>query len=721
MQNEKTLLAAIEEQESLAQGGGRLSEERRAALDHYLGRPYGDEEEGRSQVVMRDVADTIEWIKPSLLKIFCSGDEVAKFEAVGPEDEKQAEQETDYINYILQQKNNGFLLFHDWFHDALLQKTGYVWAQAVEEERQDRQNYQGLLDDEFALILQNQELEVLEHEARQVMGPGGMPLTVHDAVVVERTKYACIKTKNVPPERVAVASDWADVNFVGCPFIRIVEYPTISELRQAGYDVDDDISDNGGEESDKWDQARRNLDESDMDEEDVGADAATRRVRTRYVWMQYDWDKDGIAELRHLVIVGNTVLLNEESDLIPVAAITPSRLPHEHYGLSIDDVVNDLQRIRTVLIRGFLDNMYLANNGRNVVDATTINLDDLLTVRPGGVVRNNGPVGAAIAPLIHPQIGSDIMSAVEYVDTVRENRTGVTKYNQGLDANTLNKTKGGIDSIMNASQQRIELIARVFAETGVKQLMLIVHALSLKHTRKAELIKLRNDWVQVDPSSWKTRCDITVTVGIGTGNKDQQAGHLLNMWQMQLAGMQFGIATPQNLYATAVKTSQNAGFRQPELFWSDPAKMPPQPPQPSPEEIKAQAEAQKVQFQAQHESQMKDKEIQADAWRFQAEQQTQMAVDANRQEWEARQKQLELEQQAQLEALRIQGQKEIEAMRLSFERWKVEYQEQQKAEIARMGMAKDMAQHNDNMNQNERNAQREDARFAQQQEKDTDE
>lgn len=710
MQSEKTLLAAIEEQESLATGSGILGEERRDALDHYLGRPYGDEEDGRSQVVMRDVADTIEWIKPSLLKIFCAGEEVARFDPVGPEDEKQAEQETDYINHIIQTKNNGFLVFHDWFHDALLQKNGYVWAQVVEEERQTRQSYENLTDDEFALILQNQELQIIEHAEGAVMGPTG-PYRTHSCVLVERRPYPCIKIRNVPPERVAVSSDWPGVNFDGCPFVRIVEYPTISELRNAGYDVQDDINDNGGNEQDKYDEERRNLDLEDVDERDQGADAATRRVRTRYIWMNYDEDGDGIAELRHIVLVGSKFLENEEADLNPVAALTPGRLPHEHIGLSIDDLVADLQRIRTTLMRGFLDNMYLANNGRNIIDSTTVNLDDLLTVRPGGVVRNKGPVNTAIAPLVHPQVGQDIMAAVQYVDTVREDRTGVTRYSQGLDVNALNnQTATATNSLDNASRQRIELIARMFAETGVRQLMLIVHALSLKNTRQSELIKLRNEWIPVDPSSWKTRYDVTVTVGIGTGSKDQQASHLFNIWQAQMAGLQFGIATPQNLYVTATKMTQNAGFRQPEMFWTDPSKQPPAPPQPSPEEIKAQAEAQKIQFQEQSKKELKQMELVDSQQKFQAEQQTQMGIDANRQEWEARQKQLELTQEGQLERMRAEYEARLNAQELSFERWKVVFTEQNKRELAQMQMAKEMAQHRDNMNQNELNAQREDAR-----------
>jgi hypothetical protein len=212
---------------------------------------------------------------------------------------------------------------------------------------------------------------------------------------------------------------------------------------------------------------------------------------------------------------------------------------------------------------------------------------------------------------------------VEYVDGVRENRTGVTRYNQGIDANSLNKTATGINAIQNASMQRIELIARLFAETGVKSLMLILHALSLKHSRQAEMVRLKGKWTQVDPSSWKARSDVTVSVGIGTGNKDQQMMHLTNIWQMQLAGLQLGITTPENMYHTAAKLTQNAGFKQPEQFWKNPAEGPPmqQPPNPmvQVEQMKQQADVQKYQAEQVKESQKTQAEMQLKAMELAAE------------------------------------------------------------------------------------------------------
>jgi hypothetical protein len=290
----------------------------------------------------------------------------------------------------------------------------------------------------------------------------------------------------------------------------------------------------------------------------------------------------------------------------------------------------------------------------------------MLTSRPGGVVRVAGDPSGAIVPLIHPQVGGDILQAVEYVDSVRENRTGVTRYNQGIDANSLNKTATGINAIQNASMQRIELIARLFAETGVKALMLIIHAVSMKHSRQQEMIRLRGKWVPVNPSEWREREDMTVSVGIGTGNKDQQLMHLTTIWQMQLAGLQLGITKPENMYHTASKMTQNAGFKQHELFWSDPAQQPQQPQQPPPEVQKAMMEQQ------------------ADVQKFQAQTQ----IDRMKAEQEAQtrlaEQQLKAQQDEQALQAKLAFDQWMAGEKLAFERWKTEQDNAVKLTIAQM-------------------------------------
>lgn len=639
------ILAALKHQETLARSGD-LDDDRRNALDRYHGRPYGDEVEGRSQVVMRDVADTVEWILPSLLKVFAAGDDVVTFDPVGPEDEAQAQQETDYCNHVLMTQNNGFIVLHDWFKDALIQRNGYVQVRASKKTRQSLEQYRGLTDDEFQALVGQDEVEVVEYA--QVPDASGMAL--HDASVRQKVEYTCLDVVNAPPERVLVAQDWPHLHFDGCPFVEIQDWLTISQLREMGYDVEDDISDEAEDENEYIQDAREQAQDGTEDRDDVESHPAMRRVKVRFAWMRYDEDEDGIAELRRMVVVGTTILENEEDDLIPVAALTPGRLPHEHIGQSIDDWVHDLQRIRTVLTRGFLDNLYLAQNPQTYVDVDRVNLDDLLVSRVGGIRRVKGDPRLSVMEAIRPDTGAMSLQAIEYIDTIRENRTGVTRYNQGIDSNTLNKTATGIQQIMTASQQRIELIARVFAETGVKALMLLIHAMSIKHGRQREVFKLRNQWVPVDPRGWKTRKDVTISVGIGTGNKDQQLQHLYAIWQQQMQVMPMGLATPMNMLATLKRIVQNAGFKNAEEFWNDPQKNPPPPPPPNPDMVKAQVETQKMQA----ELQMDQQRMQMDAAQKQGDLQTQQqknAIDLEKAQVELQIKLIDLEikrQQAEI-------------------------------------------------------------------------
>ncbi len=641
MPSESKLIAAIERAEKLADDGD-VAEARAEALAYYQGDPFGNEVEGRSQVVSRDVSDTIEWIKPALAKIFLSGDEVVQFNPTGPEDEKAAEQETDYINHIITQKNNGFLIFMMWFHDALLQKNGYVKAYWEEKTEVEEESYAGLSEDEALLLLEDQELEVVGHEeTADAMG------TTHTVRVKQKRTYGCVKVDNVPPENVKVSANSRSVGLSCADFVEQVEMKTISDLREEGFDVDDDISDNSGDLDEDYEADLR--DENDIARrDDEGADPSMRRVRVREVWIRMDYDDDGIAELRHVIVVGSTVLLNGTANFIPMACLSPSPQPHVHYGVSVAEMVMDLQAIKSYLLRAAIDNQALANNGRYAIDEKAVDLDDMLDSRPGGVVRVKGNPANSIFPLVHPTNGQAPLMLMEYVDTVKENRTGVTRYNQGIDANSLNKTAQGINQIMTAAQQRTELIARFLAETGVKELFLIVHALSLKHGRKAELVRLRNQWVQVDPRQWKKRVDMTVSVGLGTGSRDMQTQYLMQILGLQQQAMAIGIASPPKIYNAAAKLTQNLGFKDPNLFWDDPSQNPPQPPGPPPEvqaaQIKAQTELQAKQMEVQQKAEADANGMTLEQWKAQQDAQTKILL-----------KQMELGAQAQMQDKQAQN------------------------------------------------------------------
>lgn len=638
------IIAQIEAEENIAYGvnDSALSNDRASAIDYYLGQPFGNEEEGRSQVVSYDVQDTIESALPQLLKVFVAGDKVVQFDPKGPEDQDAAEQETDYINHVVMEQNEGFKIFYVWFKDALLSKNGYVKVYAEEEEEVEEYEYKGLTDGQLQMLASDEKTEILEHEAypdpsvnmdviyQQAAMNGVDPATVmqpmlHDVKLKVTEKNTEIVIENVAPENMMVSVEVSGPNLQDARFVQHREVMQLADIAETFNkpleyikSIMSDLRDTFEEES----NARDIYDE----EYDRAIESNEALVKDTYIKL------DG--ERHRVVVLGNTILYKEKCEYVPFACITPMIMPHRHIGRSYADLTMDIQLIKSTLIRGQLDNMYLANNGRYAI-SDRVNLDDMLTSRPGGIVRVEGDPGSGIMPLSHPPLPASSFGMVEYMDSMKEKRTGITAYNQGLDSNSLNKTATGVSQIMNASQQRIELVARTFAETGVKELFKLVHRLVRTTLTKPDIVRIRNKWVEVDPREWEDRKDLSISVGLGAGNKDQQLMHLTTILQMQKEAIQIGITSPEKIYNALAKLTQNAGFKNPEEFWVNPANTPQQEGQqdkPSEAEIavqgqlqiereKAQAQLQQEQVRSQNDVIIEREKIaaQAELERFKAQ------------------------------------------------------------------------------------------------------
>ena len=655
-----SLISFIEDEESRSNLSS-IASDREKALQYYQpNKPLGNEIEGRSQVVMRDTFDTVESLMPSLMKVFTTGEDIMTFSPTGPEDVKAAEQETDYINYILHQKNNGFMIFYDWIKDALLLKNGYVKIRVENEEKTDEDSYKGI-DQETIALMMKEGAEIVQ--AEPILDGMGQQTGFFNITVREKSETNCIKLDVLIPDSCRVSNSHRGVSLQDAIFFSHEEIKTISSLREMGLEVDDGIADDM-KASDIVDNVRLETDRWAMDED---SDPAGRQVRVRECWVRYDENEDGISELLHVIVCGTEILLKEEADCIPVASITSMRVPHRHSGIALADLVTEIQDIRTTLLRTALDAQYLANHGRSAINQNTVNLEDMLVSRPGGVVRVNGSPSTEIMPLVNPVTGAAAVQMIEYMDTVRENRTGITKYNQGLDSGSLNKTASGISQIMSASQQRIEMMARLIAETGVKELFLLVHKYSLQYKRKTEIIKLRNEWVPINPEQWEERTDMTISIGNAAGNKEQQVFQLEKMTQMMAQGLPLGIVTKQNMYNVGAKYVQAQGFKDIESYMTDPAKQPPQPPQDPPVIVKAkmeiQADAQKFQAQSQLDTakltadqQLKQQQMQADM----ALKQEQARMDAELEKYKA---DLKAQTEKEIAMVKIQAETEIASMR----------------------------------------------------------
>jgi len=618
--NETELVSRIRQEISDSLGyDGEISIQREKAIQYYYALPFGNEVDGRSQYVDSTVQDTVEWIKPSLMRVFASGDEMVKFSPHGPEDVESAKQATDYVNYVFTKDNPGWEILYSWFHDALLQKNGIIKVWWDEYEDPQREEYRNLGELEFEYLIADEDVEVIEHT--EVAGNEVEGIETYHDVVIKRSSYnGKIRIENVPPDEFLIsreAKGIQDARFV-CHRVK----KTISELRVMYPDDDFDVGELGAGYNEEVYNAERMARYEFDDSYAWGAglnengEEALREYWLHESFIRTDYDDDGIAELRKVCTVGDYIFSNDEIDKVPLISITPLKIPHKFFGLSVADLVMDLQLIKSTLMRNLMDNAYNQNFGRYAVLEGQANLDDLLTQRPGGVVRVKSP--QAVMPLATPPLQPESFQMLGYLDEVREARTGVNKNTQGINADALTShtTATAVNAVMTNAQSRVELIARQFAETGVKELMYCIYELLVKNQDKERMVMLRNEWVPIRPDMWDDKMDCTVSVALGNGSKDQQMSHLSQMLQFASQAMQGGlpIVTPENMYNLGAALIKAMGYQNVDDFLTKPP--PPQPQEPSQEEQLAQMEMQVKQKELEIKAadvQVKMQKIQMDA------------------------------------------------------------------------------------------------------------
>ena len=636
---------------SLGYIGSDITEQRQKSLEYYFGEPFGNEQEGRSQVVSTDVSDVIESILPTLLRTFAASDEIVKCEPVTAEDEEIAKQASDYLNYVFNKDNDGFITLYTLFKDALIQKNGIAKIYWDTSKKRERESYEKLSEDEYTMLLDENGVKVKEHteyedekaikekenilkqieESGQPVDPmtleqiNNTPIPMlHDVVIEREEDFGKVKIEAIPPEEFLIerrAKSIQDANFVAHRTT-----VTRTQLVEAGFDSDKVYS-LPADSQDRYNEEKitryRNL---DHDYNSDAGEASTDEISIFECYIRLDEEGDGVAKLRKITLAGAegyTILDDELCDSIPFVSVTPIMVPHRFYGRSISEMTEDLQLIKSTVMRQLLDNMYLTNNTRVAVMDGQVNLDDLLTNRPGGVVRTKGSPGQVMMPMQTQTINNQAFPMLEYLDTVREQRTGITRYSQGMDADSLNKTATGVNTILSQAQMRVELIARIFAETGVKDMFLKMFELIVKHQDKERIIKIRNNFVPFRPMEWRNRCNISISVGLGTGSRDQQLSILNNILQTQLKALELqgSAAGPmvnlRNIYNTLSKIVENAGLKNPNSFFTDPDigmqnMPPPQPPQPTEFEKVSQLQVQGENYRKQIDSELKIKQLEKD-------------------------------------------------------------------------------------------------------------
>lgn len=584
--DELEFIAMLQSEENGAVGffNSEVAADQEKALRYYHGEPFGNEEEGHSTVISRDVASTVDGIMPDLIRVFVSGDNVVEFNPSKEGDEAYAAQATDYINHIFFKDNDGFSITHDWAKDGLLNKIGVVKAYWEETLDQRRETYEGLTEN--ALISLSQEAEIIEATLDDQTG-------LSDVTVIRSQDKGRVRIENIPPEEFLVQPNTRAL--IDADYVAHKSQKSLSDLVEMGFDKD--LIDNlpAGEESETTFDPRAS--ERYKDEDIFGSseslDQSMRKVWVLEEYVRCDYDGDGIAELRKVTRVNDEIFENIPVNEHPFVDFTPIKLPHKIFGKSIADDTIDIQLIKSTLLRQSMDNLYMTNNPRIEVPDAIVGedtFDDILTVRPGAPIRTKGAGGLNAITL--PFTAGQSFQMLEYWDGEKEQRTGVTRYNQGLDANSLNKTAAGIQMIQNKGMGKIELIARNLANS-FGQLFRKILRLVIRYQDNERIIRLRGQWVPMQPDAWNADMNVREQVGLGTGNRNQRVQSRMMLLDLQKQAAQMGLAEPEQLYNNVSRMVREMELGDAGQYFLDPKSIPPKQPEPQvpkPMNAKEQAE-----------------------------------------------------------------------------------------------------------------------------------
>jgi len=589
-----------------------IGHNRALATEYYYGLPFGNEEDGRSQVVSMDVRDTVQGILPSLMRIFFGPERVVEFAPQGPEDIASAEQATDYVDFIFKRDNPGFKILHSAFKDALVRKVGivkYWWDESVEVKAESF----SMLDEQTMMFLtQDPDIEisaVREYpiagmaEQNAAQGIMTLPPMMYDVEIKRRIKSGKVKIEALPPEEFLIdrrAKSIDEATFVGHRTMK-----TVSDLVAMGYDYDEmvEVAGNGNDFDNNEEYTARNP--FAVISTANNGDPSSKSVLYIEGYLKVDFDGDGIAEMRRICTVGtgNKIMRNEIVAERQFADFCPDPEPHTFFGMCPADVVMDIQRIKSNVQRGILDSLAQAINPRTAIVEGQANMDDVLNTEVGAVIRMRAP--GMVQPFTTPFVGQAAFPMLDYLDDIKQTRTGISKAASGLDADALQSTtKAAVSATVNAAHQHIEMIARTFAETGLRKLFTGILKLVIENQDKERMIRLRNTFVPIDPRSWDANMDVIVNVGVGDGTLEDRI-NILNQVAMRQemlikeTGPNNPVVTIPQYTNTLTKLLQLAGIKDSQNYFNQ---LPPDfqfPPPPeakaTPEEMLAQVQAQSIQ------------------------------------------------------------------------------------------------------------------------------
>lgn len=617
-----------------------IQEERKNALNYYNSDLYGNEEDGFSAFVSSDVRDVIEWMLPQIMDIFIGGDAPVKFRPTDAEDVRQAEIETKYCQHVFENQNKGFLNTYTWFKTALIQKNCVVktyWDDVVKEENESYENldyaqYILLSEDENVTIdaitvkSGGEEYTLEEFENYVAENPDIADMLLievrADAEVTRKKDVSQIRVEPREPENFFVRRDHNSLDLKDCGYCADRYIMTASDLLDAGYDRDivDSLPTHNEMEFDEEKVNRFDKEGGHFSNQSSPADDTRREIEIIDHYLYVDADGDGTAELRRIMTAGDHVLENEECDRIPFHAISPYPQPFKFNGRSVADNVEQLQRVTSQLWRSILDNLTYSTIPRKKVKGN-VDIDDLLTHVPGGLIRMDA--NASVENDVIPFVGDAVFPMLQQVENARAERTGFSRETVGLNPAAISNSTNMVGSmILSQSQLLVKMIARIFAETGFKSMMLHIRELMYKHETRENMFEIAGDYVPVNPRTWRKERDTEITVGLGHASKQEEITLIMEILGLQKeivqqqGGLTGQLVSADNLYNTLSRLSQRIGYKDVGTFFSNPKDYVEPQPQPSQGDIQLQLTERQIELEgmkAEAQNTMKAQELQYDA------------------------------------------------------------------------------------------------------------
>ncbi len=562
-----------------------VNADRKKAMEYYLRQPYGNEVSGKSSVVTGEVAESIDGALPQLMKVFTQNTDVVEFTPQNDGDATVAENVTQYINHIFNKDNAGAIIMHNWFFDALTQKTGIVKAYWNDEKDVNEETYKGLSQDELTELTQEPSVEIIEQEmieipldtvdnkAQMTNEVGSLHQDIPEPIYVYNVKLRTtlnnsrVKIENVPPADFMI--DRHADNISDARFVAQRKMLTRSELVAMGYDqsIVDDLSTDGDIQLDNFNPITgfNNTEANNTDK--------TQDLIATYECYLDIGEEDGLAKKHRICYASNTILSDEEIDYVPFYSLCPFPVPHAFYGQSMADRTMELQFIKSTITRQMLDNLYLTNNSRVGAVEGQVNLDDVLNSTAGGVIRMKNP--NALVPLTVQSSANQSFPFLEYLDNIQAKRTGVSDMMNGLDPNVLqNVSATAVAAMTTQSQGKLELMARVFADTGVKNLMQGLLHLVCKYQDEPRALAINGRPMNIDPREWTNLYNVNINVGLGNGRPDEKIAMLnMVMAKQEMILQQYGMSNPlvnlKQYRDTLAKFINASGYRDDSQFMNE--------------------------------------------------------------------------------------------------------------------------------------------------------